>query len=65
MNESIQQVLTRLRPPRVKITYDVETQGSIQKKTLPFVVGVISDLSGDTTMSQTYKSRKFIFFVRT
>ena len=61
MNESIQQVLTRLRPPRVKITYDVETQGSIQKKTLPFVVGVISDLSGDTTMSQTYKSRKFIF----
>lgn len=36
------------RPPRVQITYDVEIGGAIQKVELPLVVGVISDLSGDT-----------------
>ena len=36
---------TSVRPPRVQITYDVETGGAIQKKELPFVAGVLADLS--------------------
>ena len=44
--ESTQHKLDRVRPPRVHITYDVETGGAIQMKELPFVVGVLADLSG-------------------
>ena len=47
MNESIQKWLERNRPPRVKITYDVETGGAIEQRELPFVVGIFADLSGD------------------
>ncbi len=47
MAESIQQVLTRVRPPRVKITYDVETGGALEKLELPFIVGIFADLTGD------------------
>lgn len=47
MNESIQKWLERNRPPRVKITYDVETGNAIEKRELPFVVGMLADLSGD------------------
>jgi type VI secretion system protein ImpB len=36
----------RVRPPRVQITYDVETEGAPVKTELPFVVGVVADLSG-------------------
>jgi type VI secretion system protein ImpB len=38
--------LDRVRRPRVQITYDVETGGAMQKVELPFVVGVLADLSG-------------------
>jgi type VI secretion system protein ImpB len=44
--ESTQKKLGRVRPPRVHITYDVHTGGAIEKRELPFVVGVLSDLSG-------------------
>lgn len=44
--ESTQQKLSRVRPPRVQITYDVETGGAIEMKELPFVIGVMADLSG-------------------
>ena len=44
--ESTQKKLSRVRPPRVHITYDVEIGDAIQLKELPFVVGVLSDLSG-------------------
>jgi type VI secretion system protein ImpB len=44
--ESTQHKLDRVRPPRVQITYDVETGGAIEMKELPFVMGVMSDLSG-------------------
>jgi len=47
MTESIQKKLLRVRPPRVKITYDVETGGAIEKKELPFIVGIFADLSGN------------------
>jgi len=46
MPESTQHKLDRIRPPRVQITYDVEIGGAIQKKELPLVIGVMSDLSG-------------------
>jgi type VI secretion system protein ImpB len=44
--ESVQQKIARIRPPRVQITYDVETGGAIEMKELPFVVGVLGDFSG-------------------
>jgi len=46
MAESKQHWLGRNRPPRVQITYDVEIGNAIEKKEIPFVVGVMSDLSG-------------------
>ena len=45
-SESQQHKLDRVRRPRVQITYDVETNGQMEKKELPFVVGVLADLSG-------------------
>lgn len=45
--ESIQQKLLRVRPPRVRITYDVETGGSSEKIELAFIVGMFANLSGD------------------
>lgn len=44
--ESLNKKLSRVRPPRVHITYDVETNGAIEKREIPFVVGVMADLSG-------------------
>lgn len=44
--ESTQHKLDRVRKPRVHLTYDVELNGAIQQKELPFVVGVLTDLSG-------------------
>jgi type VI secretion system protein ImpB len=44
--ESTQHKLSRVRAPRVHITYDVEVGDAIQMKELPFVVGVIGDFSG-------------------
>jgi type VI secretion system protein ImpB len=46
MMSSLQHKLDRVRRPRVQITYDVETNGALQKVELPFVVGVLADLSG-------------------
>lgn len=46
MSESTQHKLDRVRRARVHITYDVETGGALQKIELPFVVGVLADLSG-------------------
>lgn len=47
MSESMQRTLLRVRPPRVRITYDVHTNGAIEKRELPFIVGIFADLSGD------------------
>jgi len=46
MVESTQHILERVRPARVRITYDVEIGNAIVKKELPFVFGVMADLSG-------------------
>lgn len=47
MSESSQKFISRNRPPRVQIEYDVETYGSEKSVQLPFVMGVLADLSGD------------------
>src|SRR5215468_7512003 len=44
--ESLQKKVGRVRPPRVQITYDVQVGDAIEKRDLPFVVGVLADLSG-------------------
>ena len=44
--ESLQKKVGRVRPPRVHITYDVQIGDAIEKRDLPFVVGVMADLSG-------------------
>jgi type VI secretion system protein ImpB len=61
MAESQQKWLGRNRPPRVQITYDVETGGAIEKKEIPLVVGVMTDLSGTSKEPlPKVKDRKFI-----
>ncbi|RZU29757.1 type VI secretion system contractile sheath small subunit [Edaphobacter modestus] len=60
MAESTQHKLDRVRPPRVQITYDVEIGGAIQKKELPLVVGIMSDLTGATVNAVPLKDRKFV-----
>jgi type VI secretion system protein ImpB len=59
--ESLQHKLDRVRAPRVQITYDVEIGGAIENKELPFVVGVLADLSGKPTEPlPKLKDRKFV-----
>ena len=61
MSESTQKKLTRIRPPRVQITYDVETGGAIEKKELPLVVGIMADLAGKPEKPMApVKARKFV-----
>ena len=60
-SESQQKKLSRVRKPRVHITYDVETNGAMVKKELPFVVGVLGDFSGNPTQPlKNFKDRKFV-----
>jgi type VI secretion system protein ImpB len=47
MPESVQKKLERVRKPRVHIKYDVETEGAVVEKELPFNVGVLGDFSGN------------------
>jgi type VI secretion system protein ImpB len=44
--ESSQKFIARNRAPRVQIEYDVELYGAEKKVQIPFVMGVLSDLSG-------------------
>ena len=59
--ESLQHKLDRVRSPRVHITYDVEIGDAIEMKEIPFVVGVLADLSGkpDEPLPKM-KDRKFV-----
>src|SRR5438128_1859307 len=61
MAESLQHKLDRVRRPRVQITYDVETGGAMRSIELPFVVGVLADLSGNPKEAlRPLKERKAI-----
>ncbi|NQT81732.1 type VI secretion system contractile sheath small subunit [bacterium] len=44
--KSSQKFIGRNRPPRVQIEYDLELYGAEKKVNLPFVMGVMADLSG-------------------
>jgi type VI secretion system protein ImpB len=59
--ESTQTKLSRVRPPRVQITYDVQVGDAIELKEIPFVLGVLADLSGNPTEELArLKDRKFV-----
>jgi len=61
VSESTQKKLSRIRPPRVQITYDVELGGAIEKKELPLVVGILADLAGKPDVAlPPVKARKFV-----
>jgi len=59
--EGTQKKLERVRPPRVNISYDVETGGAVETKELPFLMGVLADLSGTPAEAlPRLKDRKFV-----
>jgi type VI secretion system protein ImpB len=59
--ESIFDRKARVRPPRVHITYEVETGGAMVLKEIPFVMGVMADLSGQPAEPlPKLKDRKFV-----
>jgi len=61
MSASIHEKLSRVRRPRVHITYEVETEGAQIVRELPFVVGVLGDFSGDPSQPlRPFGERKFI-----
>jgi len=61
MPQSVQKKLERVRPPRVHVTYDVETGGAIELKELPFVLAVLGDFSGQPVEPlPRLKDRRFV-----
>ena len=60
-SNSAQKFIKKNRAPRVQIEYDVELYGAEKKVNLPFVTGVISDLSGDSAEPlPKLEDRKFL-----
>lgn len=58
---SVHDKLERVRKPRVHIKYEVETEGAMIEKELPFVVGVLGDFSGNPTQPlKPFGERKFV-----
>ena len=56
-----QKFIARNRAPRVQIEYDVEVYGAQKKVQIPFVMGVLADLSGDAKEPlQNVDERKFV-----
>ena len=61
--QSSQKFIARNRAPRVQIEYDVEVYGAQKKVQIPFVMGVMSDLSGDAKEPLPgVEERKFLNF---
>jgi type VI secretion system protein ImpB len=61
--DSVQKRLEKVRPPRVRLTYDVEVGDAIEQKEIPFAVGVLGDFSGKPDPDQPLprlKDRKFV-----
>ena len=60
--QSIQARLDKVRPPRVRLTYDVEVGDAIERKELPFVVGVLGDFGGGSAGAPRprLKDRRFV-----
>lgn len=61
MAQSTQHTISKVRPPRVQITYDVEVGEAKESKELAFVMGIMSDLSAKSHISlPIVKERKFV-----
>ncbi len=61
MADSLQKWVGANRPPRVQITYDVEVGDAVEKRELPMLVGILSDLSGQPeTPLPKLKERRFV-----
>jgi type VI secretion system protein ImpB len=61
MGDSLQKWVGRNRPPRVQITYDVEIGDAVEKKELPFVMGILADLAGQPDQPlPKLKDRRFV-----
>lgn len=59
--DSVQKRLSKVRAPRVQMTYDVEIGDAMENKELPFVVGVVGDFGGNSDVEQKrLKDRKFV-----
>ena len=59
--ESVHTKLERVRPPRVHVTYNVEIGDAIEQKEIPFVMGVLADLSGQPADPlPKIKDRRFV-----
>ncbi|WP_455845887.1 type VI secretion system contractile sheath small subunit [Pantoea agglomerans] len=62
-DSSSQKLIGRNNAPRVQIEYDVELYGSQKKIELPFVTGVMADLSGDRKNElHPVEERRFLTF---
>jgi type VI secretion system protein ImpB len=58
-----QKFIGRNRAPRVQIEYDVEVYGAEKKMQIPFVMGVMADLGGDSREAMpSVDERKFVAF---
>ncbi len=55
---SSQKFIARNRAPRVQIEYDVEVYGAEKKVQLPFVMGVMADLSGKSEVEKPQVSER-------
>ena len=59
--QSIHKKLEKVRPPRVHVAYDVEIGDAIESKELPFVMGVMADLTGQPSEPLArLKDRRFV-----
>jgi len=59
--ESVQTKLSRVRSPRVHVTYNVEIGDAIEMKEIPFVMGIMADLSGQPPEPLAkIKDRRFV-----
>lgn len=57
--DNIQNILNRIRSPRVQITYDVETNGAKKKKEIPYITAILANLKGDSPKIIPYPEKKF------
>jgi type VI secretion system protein ImpB len=58
---SSQKFIARNRAPRVQIEYDLEVYGAQKKVNLPFIMGVMADLSGNPAEAPaSVENRKFL-----
>lgn len=59
--ESVHAKLERVRSPRVHVTYNVEVGDGIETKEIPFVMGIMADLSGQPADPlPKIKDRRFV-----